>query len=221
MVVRRVPSLSSPSHMSDYRLSDNYNDLSTDSGFQFEFYCERCREGWRSEFDRYAAGTIDNVLGAAEGLFGGLFGNARSAMDRVKSAGWSSARDAALKSAVKEAQQHFHRCQRCSNYFCEQCWNADEGTCINCVPKLEGEIAVIKREAKLNKAREEAYAQATVSKAELADRVIGCPKCGAAVGAAKFCPECGTAVALKKSCSSCSAEIPTSAKFCPECGAKP
>ena len=51
--------------MSEIQFSDNYNDLSTDTGFQFEFYCEHCHDAWRSPFDRYAAGTAESVLGAA------------------------------------------------------------------------------------------------------------------------------------------------------------
>jgi membrane protease subunit (stomatin/prohibitin family) len=202
------------------RFSDNYHDLSTDSGFQFEFYCERCHEAWRSPFDRYGAGTVENVLGMAEGLFGGVFGSARGAAARMKSAGWSSAKDTALKDAVRQAQEHFHRCPRCSNHFCDNCWNADEGTCITCVPRLEAEVAAITREAKLHKAREVAYEKATVSDDELTRRVVSCPNCNAAVGKAKFCPECGTSVALTRSCPDCSADVPSASKFCPECGKK-
>ena len=47
--------------MSEIQFSDNYNDLSTDTGFQFEFYCEHCHEAWRSPFDRYAAGTAEGL----------------------------------------------------------------------------------------------------------------------------------------------------------------
>jgi hypothetical protein len=206
--------------MSHIHFSDNYNDLSTDSGFQFEFYCEHCRDAWRSPFDRYAAGTVDNLLGAAEGLFGGIFGTARNAMSHVRGAGWSKARDAALEKAIAAAEGHFHRCPRCANHFCDNCWNHDEGTCISCVPRLDAELASIRREAKLNKAREVAYEKAAVSDDDLQDRVVGCPECGAAVGRGKFCPECGTPVALTRACKKCRAEIPGSAKFCPECGAK-
>ena len=206
--------------MSEIRFSDNHRDHSTDTGFQFEFFCERCHESWRSPFDRYAAGTVGNVLGMAEGIFGGIFGGARSALDRVKSAGWQTAHDSAFRRAVGEAQQHFHRCPRCSNHHCDDCWNADEGTCITCVPRLEAEIAAVTREAKIAKAREVAYESATVSAAELERRVVSCPKCHAAVGKAKFCPECGTAVSLTRACGACSAEIPTSSKFCPECGSR-
>lgn len=206
--------------MSEIHLNDNYSDQSTDTGFQFEFHCERCRDAWRSPFDRYAAGTVEGLLGAADGLFGGLFGRARDAMSQVRSAGWQKARDEALREASKKAQEHFHRCPRCSNHFCDKCWNPEDGTCINCVPRLDAELATIRREAKINKAREAAYEKATVSDADLEQRVVSCPECEAPVGRAKFCPECGTAVSLNVQCGDCSAEMPKAAKFCPECGAK-
>ncbi|HEX8696105.1 MAG TPA: zinc ribbon domain-containing protein [Longimicrobium sp.] len=206
--------------MSEIQFSDNYNDLSTDQGFQFEFYCEHCHDSWRSPFDRYAAGTAESVLGAAEGLFGGFFGTARNAISQVRGAGWSKARDAALRKAVEQAKEHFHRCPRCANHMCDNCWNEDEGTCISCVPRLDPELAAIRREAKLNRAREVAYASAEVSQADLQERVVSCRDCGAPVGRGKFCPECGTPTSLNRTCSGCSAEVPSSAKFCPECGAK-
>jgi membrane protease subunit (stomatin/prohibitin family) len=206
--------------MTEIQFSDNHQDLSTESGFQFEFHCERCQDAWRSPFDRYAAGTLEGALGVAENMFGGIFGSARNVVGQVRGAGWQKAHDAALRAAVAEARSHFHRCPRCSNHHCDNCWNADEGTCISCVPRLEAELTAIQREAALNKAREMAYERATVTDDDLKARVISCPKCSSAVGRAKFCPECGTPVSLTRDCSSCQAEIPTSSKFCPECGAK-
>lgn len=206
--------------MTEIQFSDNYNDLSTDTGFQFEFYCEGCRDAWRSPFDRYATGTAESILGAADGLFGGFFGSARNALSQVRSAGWSKARDEALRKAVEQARDHFHRCARCANHYCTGCWNEDEGVCTVCVPRLDAELSVIRRQARLDRAREEAYAQATVSREDLADRAVSCRDCGAPVGHGKFCPECGTPVSLTRTCGSCSAEVPTSSKFCPECGAK-
>jgi hypothetical protein len=206
--------------MSEIQFSDNYNDHSTDNGFQFEFYCEGCHDAWRSPFDRYAAGTAESLLGAADGLFGGIFGSARNALSQVRGAGWSKARDDALRSAVEQAREHCHRCARCANHYCDNCWNSDEGVCTVCVPRLDAELSQIRREATLNRAREQAYAQATVTQEDLTDRVITCKDCGAPVGRGKFCPECGTPVSLTRACGSCQAEIPISAKFCPECGAK-
>jgi membrane protease subunit (stomatin/prohibitin family) len=207
--------------MGEIHFQDNYTDHSTNNGFQFEFFCERCHDGWRSEFDRFAMGTAENLLGAAESLFGGVFGAARGVAEQARSAGWSKAKDTAFKAAVAEAEKHFHRCPRCSNHYCDNCWNSDDGTCINCVPRLDAELATIRSEAKLSKAREDAYASATTSKADLEARVISCKDCGAPVGRAKFCPECGKPVSLTRACGQCKADIPTSSKFCPECGAKP
>ncbi len=206
--------------MGEIRLSDNHRDLSTHAGFQFEFYCERCSESWRSPFDRYAAGTFGSLLGAADGLLGGLFGGARHAVHEVATAGYSKAKDGALERAVAAARGHFRRCPRCSNHYCGDCWNADEGTCTSCVPRLEAEVAALNREAKLSKAREAAYERAAVSDAEMQARVVSCPSCHAPVGRAKFCPECGTGVSLARSCGDCGADVPRSAKFCPECGGR-
>jgi hypothetical protein len=83
-----------------------YRDISTNSGFQFEFYCERCHDAWRSPFDRYAAGTLEGALGAAESLFGGFFGSARNAVSNITSAGHARAKDGALRTAVQHAAGH-------------------------------------------------------------------------------------------------------------------
>ncbi|HSN67725.1 MAG TPA: zinc ribbon domain-containing protein, partial [Thermoanaerobaculia bacterium] len=32
------------------RFTDNYDDLSTDRGYQFKFYCEKCGNGYMSSF---------------------------------------------------------------------------------------------------------------------------------------------------------------------------
>jgi hypothetical protein len=199
-------------------LRDNHTDLSTETGFQFEFHCERCRDAWRSPFDRYAVGTVESVLQAASGLFGGFFGTAAEAAGHVRGAGWHTAHDTALKQAVQLAGSHFHRCVRCQNHFCDACWNEEEGACIDCVPRLDAELATIRREAKLQRAREVAYERASVSDADLKDRVVGCPSCGKPAGRGKFCAECGEPLALTVSCRSCEAEIPRTSKFCPECG---
>jgi membrane protease subunit (stomatin/prohibitin family) len=160
------------------------------------------------------------VLGAAEGLFGQFFGSARNALGSLSTAGYSAAKDQALREAAQKAAGRFHRCPRCSQNMCDSCWNPDEGVCIGCVPRLDAEISAIQREAKIAAVRERAFQDATASSADLQARAVSCRDCGAAVGRAKFCPECGTAVSLTRACGSCRAEVPTSAKFCPECGAK-
>ena len=43
----------------------NYSDISTDNGFQFEFRCNRCGNGYRTEFDTFELSTATNVLDGA------------------------------------------------------------------------------------------------------------------------------------------------------------
>jgi hypothetical protein len=58
--------------------TDNYSDLSDANGYQFEFRCDICGSGYRSEFQRSTLGTASNLLSGASNLVGGLWG-ARSA----------------------------------------------------------------------------------------------------------------------------------------------
>ena len=58
--------------MSEIKFSKNFSDHSvhsgTDAGFQFEFYCERCNDAWRSEFSPFRGGQASSWLGRAAGL---------------------------------------------------------------------------------------------------------------------------------------------------------
>ena len=61
----------------------NYADQSTNQGFQFEFYCDRCGTGYRTRFQPSAMGTVTNALDAASGLFGGFLGRAADLGDSL------------------------------------------------------------------------------------------------------------------------------------------
>ena len=52
---------------------NNYDDLSTDRGYQFRFHCDRCGNGHMSEFQTSVVGTAGSVLRVASDLFGGWF----------------------------------------------------------------------------------------------------------------------------------------------------
>jgi len=93
----------------------NYRDLSTDAGFQFEFHCDRCGNGYQTEFQASTLGTVTSALDAASNLFGGVFGSAANAARNVRSAGWEKAHDNAFAGSVEEAKPHFHKCKRCGN----------------------------------------------------------------------------------------------------------
>ncbi|MDA8217846.1 MAG: hypothetical protein M0Z94_09555, partial [Dehalococcoidales bacterium] len=124
--------------MSDkFEFVRNYNDLSTDQGFQFEFFCDRCGRGYRTRFQGQATGAMAGVLGAAGSTFGGFFSTASDLGERVHPAAWERAHDGALAKAAKEAQGDFVQCPRCQSWVCRKaCWNAERGLCKECAPDL-------------------------------------------------------------------------------------
>lgn len=205
--------------MGEVKFSDNYSDLSAREGFQFEFYCECCNDAWRTDFKRYAAGTATGLLEAANSIFGGIFGGAERAADYIGDAGYRKARDKAFADAVEEAKVHFHRCRKCGNYVCAQCYNPRVNLCTGCAPSVEEEANVAARETEIELAREKA--QTAVKKGTLTtDGHVVCAACGARVSKSKFCSECGDPLATKPACAGCGIELNPGAKFCPECGAR-
>jgi hypothetical protein len=217
----------------------NYEDLSTDRGYQFKFHCDKCGNGFMSQFDPSIIGTAGGLLRAASNFLGGWAGSAGDSAYDIQRAVGGKAHDAALEKAVLEGKRHFHQCSRCGKWVCpEVCWNEAAGQCEECAPKFEEEIASAHAHAKADAAR-----QQLVEKAAQTDYVGNidmksgsvmsstggraplkpafCSECGAQVGQAKFCPECGVAVKPKKAaCPGCGFEPPNPVKFCPECGGK-
>ena len=47
----------------------NHTDHSTDKGYQFEFFCDRCGNGFMSEFKPSALGMAGSALRAASNIF--------------------------------------------------------------------------------------------------------------------------------------------------------
>src|SRR5437870_13208533 len=85
----------------------NYDDLSTDRGFQFKFYCDRCGNGYETTFLPAPASVLNDVLGSASSLFGGLFSAAADVGERARSATWQKAKDDAFQKAIAEVKPNF------------------------------------------------------------------------------------------------------------------
>jgi hypothetical protein len=204
--------------------TDNYNDLSTDRGFQWEFDCERCGNGYRSKFRPSATGLATEALDVAGDLLGGVFGTAASVGDRVHSAAWERAHDEAFSRAIKEVKGYFVQCPHCNNWVCRQrCWNESRGLCLGCAPDVAVEAASAQAEAIADQAIEEVQARKYSVKDYLAGDSLraACPNCGAAAkSSAKFCAECGTPLKQSRFCIECGCPIEAGAKFCPECGVR-
>jgi len=205
----------------------NYSDLSTNQGFQFEFFCDRCGSGYRTRFKPSVTGTVSGVMDAANSLLGGLFGQAAALSERVRSATWEKAHDAAFTEAMQELKPDFVQCPRCQSWVCrKKCWNTNRGLCKECAPDMGVEMSA----AQASRTREEIWAHSQMAEEDrqmLTEKswregVRGtCPKCEAPLAKnAKFCPECGEKIKTESFCKECGAKLAATAKFCAECGTK-
>lgn len=201
----------------------NYDDLSTDQGFQFRFHCNHCGNGYQSSFIPNKLGMAGGFLRAAGGLLGGALGNVGNSAYEIQRVVGGPAHDKALQSAVQECKPLFIQCHRCGTWVCREiCWNADKGLCKQCAPVLTEEIASAQAMAARSQVEYQAMQTDQTQGADVSVQTAAqCPQCGAATAGGKFCPECGASLVPKTNCSHCNAKIPAGAKFCPECGAKP
>jgi len=200
----------------------NYEDLSTDHGYQFKFFCDKCGGGWLSEFQTSVTGMAGGLLRAAGTFFGGVLGRAAGSEYEIRRAVQGPGHDSALKKAVEEGKGRFHKCSRCGKWVCpDTCWNASKGLCEECAPDLMEEAAAAQAQA----AKEQIIAAAKnvdqTKGLDIASNIqLRCPQCNAQVQGGKFCPECGGPLAPKSQCKKCQTEMKVDAKFCPECGQK-
>ena len=193
----------------------NYSDLSDENGYQFEFRCDICGSGYRSEFIRSAIGTAGSVLSGASNLLGGLWGAsnaARSAKDFVD----RDVRDDALKRASNEIMPLFTRCASCSKWVDETCFNRQRNLCTGCAPNLAAEMEAERGSVELAQMREAMSTQKVFS-GDTSTRATECPNCGKPVGSEKFCGNCGTPLGTAK-CAKCGADLASGAAFCGNCG---
>lgn len=72
--------------MAKIEFTRNNSDLSTNQGFQFEFYCDRCGTGYRTRFQASTMGLVSGALDTANSLFGGILGQAANLSERARSA---------------------------------------------------------------------------------------------------------------------------------------
>jgi membrane protease subunit (stomatin/prohibitin family) len=223
----------------------NYDDLSTERGYQFKFHCDKCGNGYMSTFETSTIGTAGSLLRAAGDLFGGWASSAGNSAYEIQRQVGGKAHDAALQRAVEEAKNHFHQCSRCGNWVCpEVCWNAQASQCEECAPDYGEELASSHARAKADATREQLNERARgtdyASKIDMTansvprapsptshqppaavSAVANCASCGADVGRGKFCPECGVpARPAKLTCGGCGHQPEGNPKFCPECGGK-
>jgi hypothetical protein len=201
--------------------TDNIQDLSNTEGYQFEFFCERCGNGYRSPFARNVMEQGRGLLRAASGLFGGKLDGLVGAADDVMDRGTNSpAKDKALAEAVEAVKEHFHQCRSCGNWVCaDVCWNGEIGQCATCSPFVVDELSKAQAAAQVEQIKEKVRETDWTEGIDTTTRAkVTCPTCNAAVSGGKFCPECGGKLAATTFCTECGGELAPGAKFCAECG---
>lgn len=211
--------------MSEIRFSSNYQDLSqstgVDAGFQFEFYCERCSDRWRTHYRPYRSGQASGWIQKGAGMFGGLLGNASTVLSGMAQAGWHSARDEAFKEAIADAKDHFNRCGNCHDYVCAPCFDGANGLCFQCAPNVQVAITKARAQGEVRSAagRADVEGESRGTRHDVRqDMQLVCPQCRAETHGAKFCPECGWKMAQQVACTACSIMLQPGTKFCTECG---
>src|SRR5262245_35918854 len=194
--------------MSMIQFTQNYDDLSTDRGYQFKFYCDRCHNGYLSSFQTSTIGLAGGLLRSASSLFGGVLGSASDSAYEVQRAVGGKAHDSALKTAVEEIKPQFHQCGRCGKWICPQvCFNAKRGLCIDCAPDVENEMAAAQAQATRDQIWQKASEADLTSHIDIKKEVVAyCPECGAKAQGSKFCPECGAKLQAKNACTKCGRE---------------
>lgn len=211
----------------------NYEDNSTEAGFQFTFYCDICNDGFKSSFiesETYKRGGGLRRIAQGASVVGSLFGgrasdlgwaaqrsgNILSERFEGRSPEWQKEHERAFELAQNEARQHFHRCHGCNQYVCDACYNEDAGLCTECAPRQEIYVTKARAEA-MKRNIDEAGENATVWKGEIESKTTVCPVCGKPAGSGKFCNNCGASMALNV-CSRCGAQNALGVKFCNNCG---
>lgn len=212
----------------------NYEDNSTDAGFQFTFYCDICNDGYKSAFiesSTYKKGKSMRGLAQGASILGSLLGGRASSIGYAAERGtnvlserfegmspeWQKEHENAFERAQNEAQQHFHRCHACYKWVCDADFNEDEGLCVECAPRQEIYVAKARAEA-MQRNIDEAGESATVWQGTIESKTTVCPACGKPAGSGKFCNNCGASMALKV-CAQCGAKNASGVKFCNNCGA--
>jgi rubrerythrin len=206
--------------------TDNYQDRSTNDGYQFEFYCKRCGNGYSSSFQHSVTGFGGRLLRMGGDVIGGQVG------ETARTLGWDaewtraglrgSTRDKALAKAVDEMKPHFSQCHRCGQWVCGQiCWNGERGLCVSCAPKLDQEIAGLQAAAQIQQLNSKIQQEDWTSGINHRDTATAiCPSCQGESGGGKFCKQCGASLAAAeedRSCAHCGTPL-GEARFCGECG---
>ena len=179
--------------------TSNYTDLSDENGYQFEFRCDICGSGYRSEFIRSNAGHGGQPPRRREQPHRRLLRQRRpTRADRVKDITDRGARDEALKKAANEIMALFTRCPRCNKLgrrdLLERGARPVRRAARRTSPPRWRPSAP--RSSSTRCARR--CSAETVFSGDTSARSTVCTNCGKPVGSEKFCSNCGTPTGQNK-----------------------
>ena len=211
----------------------NHANNSTEAGFQFTFFCDNCRDGFKSSFiesSSYKKKKTTGFLGKTAGLAGSLIGGKGAKAGYAASSGsdilkdrfegmppeWHKEHEQAFGRSQNEAMQHFHRCPHCNIYVCDHCWNEDAGLCTKDAPRQEVYVAAAAAGA-MKRNIDEKASKATVWDGKIESKVTMCRSCGKPAGTGKFCSNCGATNDMVE-CSKCGTKNAPTVRFCNNCG---
>ena len=212
---------------------DNVRDLSNSQGFQFEFFCERCGNSYRSDYHADVKQRGIGMLRSAGGMLSGRLRSISYAADRfgLNAGASGKAKERALEEAMEEFMPRFSQCRGCGNWVCHDvCWDAAAGRCASCASTTTADPWATPQPDAPPPSEAAAQWQAAVSHATAqagtgqpapgAHGTVQCAACGATVEGGKFCAECGAKLPTASFCTNCGSELSDGAKFCGECGTK-
>ncbi|MBE3063451.1 MAG: zinc ribbon domain-containing protein [Candidatus Atribacteria bacterium] len=213
--------------------TDNFSDTSTEAGFQFTFFCNKCKEGYKTDFvasktykKKKFFSDLGKIAGAAAQLAGkynigyGVERGTDALAGRFQgmSSEWQKEHETVFETAQNEAKGHFHRCPKCKEWVCDNDWNEQEGLCVDDAPRENVEVAAAKAKKKMQDIQD-AAAATQVFTGKIESKQTLCPACGKPAGEGKFCSNCGANLEMAK-CPKCGAKNAAGTKFCGECGQK-
>ncbi|WP_344416016.1 hypothetical protein [Pseudonocardia ailaonensis] len=117
--------------------TSNITDCSTTDGYQFEFHCQRCGNGFRSRFRHSVTGFGGRLAALGGSILGGEIGS------RVEHVGlmaqWNrpstrgTTNDQRMREASEDVAGEFRQCRGCTDWVCRHfCWDQRVDCCRNC-----------------------------------------------------------------------------------------
>lgn len=210
--------------------TSNCKDNSTDAGFQFTFYCDICRDGYKSRFIESKTYKRKNRMRGLSRI--AAIGASMAGQHRVssgmrqgghmmgthsgKSPEWHKEFEKAFGEAQNEAKGHFTRCPKCYKWVCATDWNEQSGLCVQCAPRVNVEVQA----ARAGRMAQDIAAKAATTQVftgEIDERATICHQCNKPAGEGKFCSNCGANMSLVK-CEKCGTESAPGIRFCGQCG---